>query len=56
MLSFNERLMDEQDTLITDQAALEEEYFSTVEYMRMLTNNIAGVASKLKHESVTRAI
>ena len=50
MLSFNERLMDEQDALITDQAALEEDYFSTVEHMRMLTNNIAGVASKLKHE------
>ena len=39
ILSFNERLMDEQDALITDQAALEEEYFSTVEHMRMLTNN-----------------
>ena len=50
MLSFNERLMDEQDALITDQAALEEDYFSTVEHMRMLTNNIAGVASKLKRE------
>ena len=36
ILSFNERLMDEQDALITDQAALEEEYFSTVEHMRML--------------------
>ena len=35
ILSFNERLMDEQDALITDQAALEEEYFSTVEHMRM---------------------
>jgi len=50
ILSFNERLMDEQDALITDQAALEEEYFSTVEHMRMLTNNIAGVAAKRKHE------
>ena len=50
ILSFIERLMDEQDALITDQAALEEEYFLTVEHMRMLTNNIAGVASKLKHE------
>lgn len=50
VLSFNERLMDEQDALITDQAALEEKYFSTVEHMQMLTNNIAGVASKLKHE------
>lgn len=50
MLSFNERLMDEQDALITDQAALEEDYFPTVEHMRMLTNNIAGVASKLKRE------
>ena len=26
MLSFNERLMDEQDALLTDQAALEEEW------------------------------
>ena len=42
ILSFNERLMDEQDALTTDQAALEEEYFSTVEHMRMLTNNIAA--------------
>ena len=41
VLSFNERLMEEQDALITDQAALEEEYFSTVEHMRMLTNNRA---------------
>ena len=50
ILSFNERLMDEQDALITDQAALEEEYLSTVEHMRMLTNNIAGAAAKRKHE------
>lgn len=50
MLSFNERLMDEQDALIGDQAALEYEYFSTVEHMRTITNNIAGVAAKSKSE------
>ena len=42
--------MDEQDALITDQAALKKEYFSTVEHMRLLRNNIAGVAAKRKHE------
>lgn len=31
MLSFSERLLDEQDSLIDDQAALEYEYFSTVQ-------------------------
>ena len=50
MLSFSERLMDENDALIDDQAALEYEYFSTVEHMRTITNNIAGVAAKRKHE------
>ena len=50
MLSFSERLMDENDTLIDDQAALDYEYFSTVEHMRTITNNIAGVAAKRKHE------
>lgn len=50
MLSFNERLMDEQDALIGDQAALEHDYFSTVEHMQTITNNIAGVAAKCKHE------
>ena len=50
MLSFSERLMDENDALIDDQAALEYEYFSTVEHMRTITNNIAGVAAKCKHE------
>lgn len=50
MLSFSERLMDEQDSLIDDQAALEYEYFSTVEHMRSITNNIAGVAAKCKNE------
>ena len=42
--------MDENDALIDDQAALEHEYFSTVEHMRTITNNIAGVAAKVKHE------
>lgn len=50
MLSFSERLMDEQDSLIDDQAALEYEYFSTVEHMHSITNNIAGVAAKCKNE------
>ena len=50
MLSFSERLMDENDALIDDQAALEYEYFSTVEHMRTITNNIAGVVAKRKHE------
>ena len=50
MLSFSERLMDENDALIDDQAALEYEYFSTVEHMHTITNNIAGVAAKRKHE------
>lgn len=50
MLSFSERLMDENDALIDDQAALDYEYFSTVEHMRTITNNIAGVAAKRKHE------
>lgn len=48
--SFNGRLIDEQNALITDQAALEEQYFSTVEHMRMLKNNIAGVSAKREHE------
>lgn len=42
--------MDEQDSLIDDQAALEYEYFSTVEHMRSITNSIAGVAAKCKME------
>lgn len=50
MLNFSERLMDENDALIDDQAALEYEYFSTVEHMRTITNNIAGVVAKRKHE------
>lgn len=50
MISFSERLMDENDALIDDQAALEYEYFSNVEHMRTITNNIAGVAAKRKHE------
>ena len=50
MLSFSERLMDDNDALIDDQAALEYEYFSTVEHMRTITNNIAGVVAKRKHE------
>ena len=50
MLSFSERLMDEQDALMGDHAALEYEYFSTVEHMRTFTNNIAGVAAKCKRE------
>ena len=50
MLIFSERLMDENDALIDDQAALEYEYFSTVEHMRTITNNIAGVAAKCEHE------
>ena len=50
MLSFSERLMDENDALIDDQAALEYKYFSTVEHMRTITNNIAGVVAKRKHE------
>ncbi|CAH3185331.1 unnamed protein product [Porites evermanni] len=50
MLSFSERLMDENDALIDDQAALQYEYFSTVEHMHTITNNIAGVAAKRKHE------
>ena len=50
MISFSERLMDENDALIDDQAALEYEYFSTVEHMRTITNNIAGVVAKRKHE------
>ena len=45
MLSFSERLMDENDALIDDQPALE-----YVEHMRTTTNNIAGVAAKRKHE------
>jgi len=53
MLSFSERLMDEKDALIDDQAALEDEYFSTVEHMRTITNNIAGVAVKCKRERDT---
>ena len=36
--------------MIDDQAALEYEYFSTDEHMRTITNNIAGVAAKRKHE------
>ena len=50
MLSFSERLMDENDALIDDQAALEYEYFSTVEHILTITNNIAGVVAKRKHE------
>ena len=50
MISFSERMMDENDALIDDQAALEYEYFSNVEHMRTITNNIAGVAAKRKHE------
>ena len=50
MISFSERLMDENDALIDDQAALEYEYFSNVEHMRTITNNIAGVAAKRKYE------
>lgn len=50
MLSFSERLMDENDALIDDKAALEYEYSSTVEHMLTITNNIAGVAAKRKHE------
>ena len=50
MLSFSESLMDEHDALIDDQAALENEYSSTVEHMRSITNNIAGVAANCKNE------
>ena len=50
MISFSERLMDENDALIDDQAALEYEYFSNVEHMHTITNNIAGVAAKRQHE------
>ena len=46
MLSFSERLMDENDALIDDQAALEYEYFSTVEHMRTITNNIVWCSCK----------
>ena len=42
--------MNEHDSLIDGQAALECEYFSTVEHMRSITNNIAGVAAKCKNE------
>ena len=37
ILSFSERLMDENDVLIDYQAALEYEYFSTVEHMHTIT-------------------
>ena len=38
MLSFSERLLDENDALIDDQAALEYEYFSTVNHMAQIAN------------------
>lgn len=50
MRSFSERLMNEQVPLIDGQATLMCEYFSTVEHMRSITNNIAGVAAKCKNE------
>ena len=50
MLSFSEELLDHHDQLVPEQSALELEYYATVERMRVITNNIAGVVVERERE------
>ena len=50
MLSFSEELLDHHDQLVAEQSALELEYYATVERMRVITNNIAGVVVERERE------